>query len=552
MVCAYDIDKSLGNIYDNKKINDWLCHKELFILFYGLCPTCPQHRKTEKKKIVAKRMRKRKVWTRPRLPANSNSLGRAFDRGYRVRRSRHVAQGNTFMVETSGLRFRVTLTSSRGWRTWRLDRRLYRVTYVDSHEALSQEDHFILNLACNNALYDLIRNVLSDVQTRHRRAGRPVSALVKLSLNARGLEFPVMSPMTELFHPNIVPDFLDNVMNAFSSHQEISVEDGFELDFTVIDDKDKPNLVYAAGSGKTYCKANLGKFPRPERWDKFGMQSKRFIKVMPNFPGRYQNCCLLAAIVYCMRHNHSQRAGGKDKTFEVMKRINNGLDKEGKKKQQKRREKAADALREEMDQVVGHHDLNLDAFRVAAMFEPVLRTELAKLKVNFVLFLDSVGFKPVMQIPEVYNPQLECVQILLIKIEDNLYHAASILRPHTFNSEYLNVGYYCVHCKKEYSAKYGRFHKCVGIKKDNTCKKCRRARFKPGMYLDNVVQKNVCLEDCHYEQKCKHCGQTCWSKDCYTAHKSICHSHTEQCEGCGQFYKTDKGKHVCGSKFCRY
>ena len=51
-------------------------------------------------------------------------------------------------------------------------------------------------------------------------------------------------------------------------------------DFTVIDDPSKPGLVYAAGSN-TYRKQKLWKFPRPSRWEKFGLQAKRFVKIMP-------------------------------------------------------------------------------------------------------------------------------------------------------------------------------------------------------------------------------------------------------------------------------
>ena len=500
------------------------------------------------------RKRKRVPGNRPVLPTNTLFLGGALGRRRRRGvRARHLVPGMSFFVETNGLRFKVTLTSARKWKTWRLDRRLYRVSFVEADDDVSQEDHLVLNMACNNALFDLVEEVLKDVQTRHLRAGRPREALLKLSLNADGLDMPVMSPMTQLFNPRNVPDFLDAVMNAFSSHHEISVEDGFELDFTVVDDVEQPNLVYAAGSGKTYSRKAMAKFPRPSRWEKFGMQGKRYVMLMPNFQGRYEDCCLLSALVFGLAYNRNQRRSNGDPTFQVMKRINNGFQRNAKDKQHRRRLQAAECLKEEINQVVERCQIDVAAFKVCSITGQRLKEEVEKLGINLVVYTDKKAFKSFMQIPREHDSTRETVHVLLMHTSENVYHASCILKPWTFYNKHLNLGTYCVYCKKEYSWRYGRFHKCAGLKKHQKCHKCRRVLLGDGMYLDRTVKKTICIDTPGHCEKCLYCSQELRSKDCSKAHHNLCFKAMTMCDGCGYFYKKeDEDKHVCDSIYCRY
>ena len=497
-------------------------------------------------------MRKERL-TRPRLPLNRHLHGHRLDS-----RGRNAAGlggiGSYFFIEAGKMKFKVTLTRSRGWRTWRADRRLYRVTFVSAHDSLSAEDHLILNMACNDAILQLVQAVVNDVQRRHRIAGRPENALVRLALTADGLTHPVLSQMANLFHPDLIGDFIDTVTNVFVSHAEVSIEDGFEFDVVVIDDATQPGLIYAAGRGKTYRREKTWTFPQPEKWKKYGFHTKRFMKLMPDFSqadAEYANCCLLAAIVYSLRYNRSQRET--DAKYVVMSRINNGFMTNQSAAQKHRSEKAVEVLRQEMGSVVDDKNLNLSVFRMCNIFNPLLAAEVEKLGINLVLYRDDANFKPVLQLPEVYDHSKESVHVLLLHSVGNVHHASSILRPWTFNSKYLNMGTYCMYCKREFSGRYALQHKCSSRMMPQRCSKCGMVKRTPEMYYDNTVAKMVCEDVKDYEERCRRCRKMFFSEHCMKMHNLDCRTNTKQCPDCGQVYRDETGKlHKCYTVFCRH
>ena len=492
--------------------------------------------------------------------AQDPDFGRADDASP-ARTVRRARRRNAFrldpqsVIDIDGLKFRVKLDYSRRWETFRTDRRMYRVRVVES--TVPAENHLVENLRLNNGLERLLSELLGHARSAHRAAGRTRDALATLTLSSDSLTYPIISDLFPLYDDQLIVSFLEQVKMVLHSKQEVSLDESFNIDVTVIDTPDNDRLLWTAGGGgsKVYRDNRLWDFPRPKQWKELGLGNRGFY-MMPTISPKdrmFHNCCLLFAIVFSMAENRRRRlihAGEVDEASDLglLHRINaTGKTRLSKAKAERTRTRAAAFLRRLVKETVENYGLDVEAFRDCHVPDDSLRNEADKLGVNLWVYKDSSNFQPVLTHPETFDRTKESVHVLLVSLEQGFYHAASITVIKTFDSKYLKQGTPCLFCKGTYTQKFVHQHKCGA---SNRCDKCRRLKKVPGDYIDSV-QKSVY---CHapFNKKvvqCQNCEKHFGSVKCFKDHRKFCFDDSKVCPDCRQVYRISLG-HSCDKIYC--
>ena len=487
------------------------------------------------------RNRKRRSGGEIAVPASVRDLAGPVRR---TRRRRDGAENLEFRVEVGGLVFLVREGQSMRWTNFMTERRCFRIML----ERVGQgaEDVVLEAIRAEEAMELLVRKIVKEVRRMHKMAKRPASALAMLSLDFAEIEYPINSDIGPLFSDTLETDFLAMVKALIVSKKSISVNDKFEFLVTVVDQENRDDLVFGAG-GPNW------NFKRPENWNLLEFSKKKSIYLMPipENEDRYADCCVLAAVAFCMRFNWHQRlaADGRKGDFDVLKPIR--WEAGAARQTRYRIDKAREKLKWCMNQLVAEFDLNVEVFRNCDVTSADFKREILKLGVNLVVYKDSCNFQKFVQIPEVYMEGKECVHVLLVDLlpKSSVLHAAAITVPAMYHCSGLGNGSYCPRCKKHFSTRFVSQHSCTG---GETCNKCKRLKLAEGMYIDAEVKKTLCSDHAAPDAglECGKCKRHFRGKDCMQAHKLYCNSSTLFCEECKMTYR--KGyKHVCGGVYCR-
>ena len=259
------------------------------------------------------RSRKRRLSGEISLPGSTRDLAAPVRRTPR----RMPNEDNVeFRVDVGGLVFLVREGQSRRWRNFLTERRCFRVMLESSGNG--GEDVVLEAVRAEEAIEVLMKKILAEVRRMHKRARRPATALAMLSLDFAEIEWPINSNIGHLFSDALETDFMEMVKMLLVSKRSISINDKFEFLVTIVDHEDSDDLFWGAGPPKW-------DFKRPENWNLLEFSKKKSVYLMPFPPNEdaYADCCVLAAIAFCMRFNRHQRLKmeNQDGGFEELKPI---------------------------------------------------------------------------------------------------------------------------------------------------------------------------------------------------------------------------------------
>ena len=506
------------------------------------------------KKTRNVRIALRNVRAKPRGRKNVRAAKVNVGTGRRMRYGRSSIPRDGFYLTVGGLTFQVLPRRNQRWKNFMTIRRMFRVHLVHKEEGAN---HFLDMMMLDDSLRVLVTEVIEHVRANHRRSGRSLNALAMLSLQTEGMDSPINTSIGKLFSDSIVHDMFARLQNMLQSKNNIKVQDGFFFDVLVVDDQERPDAFHIAGTGRKYKHFrgdSLWKFTRPKNWKK----SLQSVAIMPDLSAdpELKDKCLLAAIVYSMSYNKSRRLRyglncEKDTfRFQEINRLTTACD-EVSGSNRRRIRVHQRKFRTLMFEYAERYNLDLSKFENAELNEE-LEEELKKLNVNVVIVTDSSNFRPVFTCPDQHDTKRETVWILLVKLgEDDVRHAASILRPYAKMDNGRALKNHCLICRKDYAPSYFPKHRCrKGGKK---CSLCRRRLLKPEDYVDCEVIKTSCaasLGKVNCAKNCKSCNAFFEDQHCLTAHRKYCSGNMAFCVKCRKTYKKDK-VHLCHSVFCR-
>ena len=493
--------------------------------------------------ITMVRRKRRRAGGQIAIPTSVRNLSEPVRRSRRTAPADANGGGLEFRVNVGGLVFLVREGRSLRWRNFMTERRCFRVMLERPD---GNDDDVVLEaIRAEEAMEQLMRKILNEVRRLHKLARRPATALAMLTLDFAEIEWPMNSNIGQLFSESLETEFMSMVKMLIVSKKAISIDDKFEFLVTIVDHEDRDDLIWAAG-GPNWD------FERPENWNLLDFSKKKSIYLMPIHQSdhRYADCCVLAAIAFCMRFNRHQRlkAEGQAGDFDVLKPIRWELG--AARQTQFRIQKARDKLKWCMDQLVSDYDLDVEAFRSCDVTSDVFRREVTKLGINLVIYKDSCNYQKFVQLPETYMPEKETVHVLLVDLlpKSTVLHSAAITIPAAYHSASLGNGSYCPRCSKHFSTRFVSQHRCIAGK---TCVKCKRVKHEDGMYRDAEVDKTLCFDHSLADGnlQCPRCKKHFRGNECLRAHKLYCNSATLFCEDCKMTYRRGY-EHVCGGVYC--
>ena len=475
-----------------------------------------------------------------------------------------------FFVKFGKYAFTVEETLNKRWTRFRASRRMFRVGLIDETDSSDDSDeqahtYLLQTVLMNAALYKLLEQVLNRLRARHRRAKRPDTALVQISLSAEGLDFPININTARLFDNSVIDELLGRVDVVLQSHQEIDIRKGFSVDISIVDLESRPELFWIAGSRRKVTrkpKANRGaglwELAKPQGWSKSTLSRESGVFVLPlmNRDSMFANTCLLAGIVLSMTANSFYRATFLEEdtsqhAYRHLVRMNNDIVGGKTPRTSQYVKKAMRVLREKMVETVESFSLDLEVFRHCEL-DQALREQVDKLNINLIISKDSSNFYPIFQHPPNYDVCRQRVRIVLVKLGPrNVYHTVSMTRQLRASSIVASetLRYSCIYCKKDFCSEYVECHKCTNS--PPRCRLCHRVKASRGeVYIDSEIKKTLCMAEQDVSLHCSRCKQTFTNKSCMTKHNKFCQRDFIACSECGKAYKNTR-KHACNEMFCK-
>ena len=479
------------------------------------------------------------------------------------------ANNSEYVVQ--GFRFRIRNTVNRRWRNFHTQRRMFAVDFIRDENQGDENHHLFVNLRVTRALYEIILTAVEIVRSDHRSNGRAENALALLTIRADGLDYPVSTGVGGLFQDSLITELFGRVDQVLTSKQSLSLELGFGLDITIIDNPQQPEQIWAAGRRrKVYKDEKLWTFNRPLAWKKKGIFTRKGFYPAPFFEDSedlFKNCCILSVLAFAKARQRSQdnvsRGENPCTKYKILERYikkafqaTNLLVGDS---ESYRVRRAIHVLREEMRELVSDHNLNIEVFRNCDIYSPAFREEIEKLDINVTIYKDVVFFKPVFQYPRVFDLSKPSVQILLVRTVDNLYHAVFVAGEKALSNDIMKLKTFCKLCRKSYSRQYYHRHKCPYLcrREISVCKVCNKIVYKEEYHknLDNEEMFCVRLDNAIPEdenQNCGVCDKRFKSLSCKKGHEKICNKNYRYCEECKTGYIYDAGRaHECGTRYCR-
>ena len=479
------------------------------------------------------------------------------------------ANNSEYLVH--GFRFRIRNTVNRRWQNFHTQRRMFAVDFLGDENNRDENNHLFVNLRVTRALYEIILTAVEIVRRDHRDNGRPENALALLTIRADDLDYPISTGVGGLFQDGLITELFGRVDQVLTSKQSLSLERGFGVDITIVDNPQRPEQIWAAGRRrKVYKDEKLWTFNRPLAWKNKCIFTRRGFYPMPFFDNsedHYRNCCMLAVLAYAKARQRSselvsqgQNPCTKYKTLErYIKRAfraENLLVGDAESYYIRR---TINILREEMSEMVRDYNLNVETFRNCDIYSAAFCEEIQKLDVNLIIHKDIVSFKPVFHYPRVFDLSKPLVRVLLVKTVDNVYHSVFVSGDQALSNDVMKLKTYCKLCRKSYSRQYYYRHRCAyssrrGI---STCNVCNKIIYTDEFYKSADNEEMFCVRlnnpiPEEENQGCEICGKLFKSLSCKRGHEKICNKNYLFCEKCKTGYIYDRNhEHECGTRYCR-
>ena len=338
-------------------------------------------------------------------------------------------------------------------------------------------------------------------------ASGPSYPEVAFSLFAEKFDFFVNSDVMPLSSGDVIDNLLyklNKVLNSDSKSGAV-FDDQFRLHVSLYD---IPSVAIRI-SGKDDDSAMWSE-------EDFLTANDKFLLITPFFKGELKNCCILPTLRLALALNNeykkcefddSLRGYPKSADWRSVFQINHADLKCRISARMRLYEKTLEWC-EEMG-IVPQDYANLDNLEN-------LKDLAEKMKVNLFLYDQEFASMCIFQAPEVFDPKLPTISVLLMPTGNGTKHASVIRNYSKFFHQSGSIR--CHYCGRNYSSCHYPYHSCTGAE---LCNSCRRVKIKPAHYTDYQIVKQGCTSLIRKEQEeeCSDCKTICKNSQCRKAHK---------------------------------